>query len=40
MVFEDFLKFIKSNSVFMVGIFCRRKEFKKNKIRYFIKIKF
>lgn len=40
MASEDPSKLIKSNSVSMAGIFCRRKEFKKNKIRYFIKIKF
>lgn len=40
MASEDPSKLSKSNSVSMAGIFCRRKEFKKNKIRYFIKIKF
>lgn len=40
MASEDPSKLIKSNSVSMAGIICRRKEFKKNKIRYFIKIKF
>lgn len=40
MASEDPSKLIKSNSVSMAGIFWRRKEFKKNKIRYFIKIKF
>lgn len=40
MASEDPSKLIKSKSVSMAGIFCRWKEFKKNKIRYSIKIKF